>query len=148
MASVLYVRETPPVREDSLFANMQLVQETFSPGMRAMLSRLRAVHCAAPSYDRAQMVAANAASAGMKYTDRDSRDEGSLHPVVRTHPETGRKALDVNLSYTRRFKDMTEDENLPLLHCLLEHLARPELTCRFRWTPGTLAFWGNRCVQH
>ena len=148
MASVLYARETPPVGGDTLFANMHLALESLSPGMRAMLSRLRAVHCAAPSYDRAQMDAANAASAGMKYTDRDPREEKSLHPVVRTHPETGRKALYVNSSFTCRFEDMTEEESRPLLHFLLEHLTRPELTCRFRWTPGSLAFWDNRCVQH
>ena len=148
MASVLYARETPPVGGDTLFANMHLALESLSPGMRTMLSRLRAVHCAAPSDDRAQMDAANAASAGMKYTDRDPREEESLHPVVRTHPETGRKALYVNSSFTRRFEGMTEEESRPLLHFLLEHLTRPELTCRFRWTPESLAFWDNRCVQH
>ena len=119
MASVLYARETPPVGGDTPFANMHLALNPLSPGMRAVLSPPRAVRCAAPSYDRAQMYTANAASAGMKYTDR-------------THPEAGRKALYVNSSYTRRFEDMTEEESLPLL---LEHITRPELTCRFRWTP-------------
>ena len=148
MGSILYAKETPPVGGDTLFANMYLAVEALSPGMRAMLSPLRAVHCAAPSYDRAHMDAANAKSGGMRYTGRDPSTEEAVHPVVRAHPETGRQALYVNSSFTRRFEAMTEAESRPLLDFLLSHLARPELTCRFRWTPGAVAFWDNRCVQH
>jgi taurine dioxygenase len=68
--------------------------------------------------------------------------------VIRTHPETGRKALYVNIAHTVRFKDMTEEESAPLLAFLFQHQTRPELTCRFRWRVGSLAFWDNRCVQH
>ena len=146
--SILYARETPPVGGDTLFASMYLALESLSPRMQVMLSLLRAVHCAAPSYDRARMDAANAESGGMKYTDHDPWTEEAVHPVVRTHPETGRKALYVNSSFTRRFEDMTEEESRPLLDFLLNHLTRPEFTCRFRWTPGSVAFWDNRCVQH
>ena len=148
MGSILYARQTPPMGGDTLFANMHLALESLSPGMKTMLSRLRAVHCAAPSYDRAGMDAANAASEGMKYTDHDPHEEEAVHPVARTHPETGRKALYVNSSFTRRFEDMSEEESRPLLDFLLSHLTRPEFTCRFHWTPGALAFWDNRCVQH
>ena len=70
------------------------------------------------------------------------------HPVVRTHGETGRKALYVNGTFTTRFKDMTEEESAPLLHYLLQHAVRPEFTCRFRWQRDSIAFWDNRCVQH
>ncbi|MEL0112113.1 MAG: TauD/TfdA family dioxygenase, partial [Rickettsiales bacterium] len=64
------------------------------------------------------------------------------------HPETGRKGLFVNPVYTIRFADMTEEESQPLLDFLNDHCHRPEYTCRFRWRPGSVAFWDNRCTQH
>lgn len=70
------------------------------------------------------------------------------HPVVRTHPETGRKCLYVNPAFTVRFKDMTEQESAPLLRFLYDHCRREEFTCRFRWKTNSIAFWDNRCVQH
>jgi hypothetical protein len=72
----------------------------------------------------------------------------SEHPVVRTHPETGRRALYVNQGHTARFKGWTEEESRPLLDHLFRHQVRLELTCRFQWQPGSIAFWDNRCVQH
>jgi taurine dioxygenase len=76
------------------------------------------------------------------------REYVAEHPVVRTHPETGRKALYVNVAHTLRFKDMSEEESAPLLSYLFQHQVRPELTCRFRWEVGSLAFWDNRCALH
>jgi taurine dioxygenase len=70
------------------------------------------------------------------------------HPVVRTHPETGRKALYVNVAHTVRFAGMTEEESAPLLEYLFRHQIRPEFTCRFAWRPGSIALWDNRCAQH
>jgi len=70
------------------------------------------------------------------------------HPVVRQHPETGRKALYVNLGHTERFAGMTQEESTPLLNFLFQHQVRPEFTCRFSWRPGSIAFWDNRCAQH
>src|SRR5919106_114909 len=75
-------------------------------------------------------------------------DVETEHPVVLTHPESGKKALFVNSVYTTRFKDMTREESRPLLDFLQHHATRPEFTCRFRWDKGSLAAWDNRCTQH
>jgi taurine dioxygenase len=144
MATMLIAREVPPVGGDTLFANMYLAYETLSPGMRRMLDGLVAVNSSAKAdvtktrEDRLRDGARTAAS----------REYIAEHPVVRTHPETGRKALYVNGGHTVRFKDMTEDESAPLLRFLFAHQQRPEFTCRFRWEVGSIAFWDNRCAQH
>ncbi|MBV8777092.1 MAG: TauD/TfdA family dioxygenase, partial [Alphaproteobacteria bacterium] len=80
--------------------------------------------------------------------DAGWRETVNLHPVVRRHPETGRKLLNVNAAYTVGFEGMTEDESQPLLDYLLAHGNRPEFTCRFRWENGSVAFWDNRAVKH
>src|SRR5262249_3650968 len=86
---------------------------------------------------------------GMKVHDTENADHYEAeHPVVRTHPDTGRKALYVSRSHTIRFKDMTEDETRPLVDFLQAPQTRPEFTCRVRWAPGTLTIWDNRCTQH
>ena len=78
----------------------------------------------------------------------ERKDYSAEHPVVRTHPETGRKALYVNVAHTARFAGMTEAESAPLLGYLVQHQVRPEFTCRFSWQPGSIALWDNRCAQH
>jgi taurine dioxygenase len=145
MGAILYAIEVPPYGGDTLFASQYLAYEALSDGMKRLLEGLRAVHS-----DR--KVAGP--QAGMNaYRATKVREEGweetvSTHPVVRTHPETGRKLLFVNHSYTIRFDGMTEAESAPLLGYLLEHGHRPEFTCRFRWATGSVAFWDNRCVKH
>jgi len=144
MASMLLAREVPPHGGDTLFANMYLAYETLSEGLRRTLDGLRAV------------AASSKADVSRTREDRirsDGRDDARTeyvtdHPVVRTHPETGRKALFVNVAHTVRFVGWTEDESRPLLEFLYTHLTRPEFTCRFAWRVGSLALWDNRCAQH
>ena len=141
---MLVAREVPPAGGDTLFANMYLAYETLSDGMQRLLAPLRAV------------ASSSKADASRTREDRikdsaraDAREEYvATHPVVRVHPETGRRALYVNVAHTIRFEGMTTEESAPLLAFLYDHLTRPEFTCRFRWQPGSIAFWDNRCAQH
>jgi taurine dioxygenase len=140
-ATLLLAREIPPHGGDTMFANQYLAYETLSPAMRRMLEPLRAVN--------------SSAMADVSKTREDRTGGGdttrvfeATHPVVRTHPETGRKALYVNVAHTERFEGMTADESRPLLQFLFAHQVRPELTCRISWRPGSLALWDNRCAQH
>jgi taurine dioxygenase len=146
LGAILYAVEVPPYGGDTLFANQYLAYEALSEGMKGMLSRLRAVHSdrkvAGPQANR------NALRSTKVREDADWRETVSAHPVVVTHPETQRKLLYVNASYTQGFEDMTEEESRPLLNYLLEHGHRPEFTCRFRWETGSIAFWDNRCCKH
>jgi alpha-ketoglutarate-dependent taurine dioxygenase len=144
MATMLIARETPPRGGDTLFANMYLAYATLSEGLRRVLDGLTAVNSSAKAdvtKTREDRVRDNART--------DARQEYSAeHPVVRTHPETGRKALYVNGGHTVRFKDMSVEESAPLLNYLFQHMVRPEFTCRFRWEVGSIALWDNRCTQH
>ena len=142
MASMLYAVETPPYGGDTLFANQYLAYETLSDGLKQTLVGVVGVN--------------SSAKADVSKTREDRMREAGAelkvlvgeHPVVRTHPETGRKALYVNFGHTTRFRGWSEQESSPLLEYLFRHQVNPELTCRFHWEPGSLAFWDNRCTQH
>jgi taurine dioxygenase len=142
MGSMLLARELPPFGGDTLFANQYLAYEALSEGMRRTLDGLTAVN----SSSKAD--ASRTREDRIKERGAHTEELVAEHPVVRTHPETGRKALYVNVAHTARFKGMTEEESAPLLKFLFEHQVRPEFTCRFQWRVGSLAFWDNRCVQH
>jgi taurine dioxygenase len=144
MASMLLAREVPPYGGDTLFANMYLAYESLSEGMRRMLDPLTAINSSARadvSRTREDRLKSDGRSGARK-------EYVAEHPVVRTHPETGRKALYVNIAHTARFGGMTEEESAPLLEYLFRHQTRPEFTCRFSWRVGSLALWDNRCTQH
>ncbi len=146
MGAILYAVETPPYGGDTLFANQYLAYESLSEGLKRTLEGMRALHS-----DRkvaGPRVNMNARRATKVREDESWRETVSSHPVVRTHPETGRKLLFVNASYTFCFEGMTEAESKPLLDYLLEQGHRPEVTCRFRWREGSIAFWDNRCTKH
>jgi taurine dioxygenase len=144
MATMLIARETPPRGGDTLFANMYQAYDTLSDGMRRMLDGLVIVNSSAKAdvtKTREDRVRDSA--------NTDAKKEFvAEHPVVRTHPETGRKALYANGGHALRFRDMTVEESAPLLNYLFAHATRPEFTCRFRWAPGSIALWDNRCTQH
>jgi len=146
MGAILYALEVPPYGGDTLFANQYLAYESLSDGMKAMLEGLRVVHSdirvAGPQ------AGLNARRSIKVREDSNWRPTESVHPVVRTHPETGARCLFVNHSYSCRFENMTERESKPLLDFLMDHGHRPEFTCRFRWEPGSIAFWDNRCTKH
>jgi taurine dioxygenase len=144
MASMLLAREIPPYGGDTLFANMYLAYETLSPGMKTLLEGLVAVNSSA----KADVTRTREDRLKTDGSDRAGKELVAEHPVVRTHPETGRKALYVNFAHTARFSDMTEKESAPILNFLFEHQIRPEFTCRFAWRIGSLALWDNRCAQH
>jgi taurine dioxygenase len=116
---------------------MYLAYDALSDGIKRMLDGMTAVHSAWFATQRAMDIRrSNFAQAEVE------------HPVIRTHPETGRKGLFVNSTFTIRFSGVSEEESAPLLDYLYRHLARPEFTCRFRWGANAIAFWDNRCVQH
>jgi taurine dioxygenase len=140
MATILIAREVPPHGGDTLFASLYAAYDALSDAMKQMLVPLRAV---------------NSSSKAEKSRTREDRNANETpgvleaeHPVVRTHPETGRKALYVSGGHTLRFVGMTEAESAPLLEYLFAHQVRPEFTCRFHWEPGSTAFWDNRCALH
>jgi taurine dioxygenase len=149
MGSALYGRVLPPFGGDTLWANMYLAYEGLSEGMQQLLDRLVVVHSAVKSYG-AYGVAVNNGDPAYKMTvTSDERAyQEQEHPAVRIHPVTKKKALYVNAAYSIRFKGFTEEESTPLLQYLFAHATRPDFTCRFRWTMGSLALWDNRCTQH
>ena len=142
MASMLYAIEIPPYGGDTLFSNQYMAYETLSDGLKKTLSELVAVNTSSKaevSMTREERMR----EAGMELNILSAS-----HPAVRTHPETGSKALYVNKAHTTHFKDWTERESKSLLEFLFHHQVRTEFTCRFSWEKNSLAFWDNRCVQH
>jgi taurine dioxygenase len=144
MATMLYARAVPPYGGDTVFANMHRAYESLSPGMRRVLDGLVGISDSAKA-DGSRTREDRIRDHGTAASDRRLIAE---HPVVRTHPETGRKALYVNAAHTARFAEMSAEESAPLLSYLFQHQTRPEFTCRFRWQNGSLAFWDNRAAQH
>jgi taurine dioxygenase len=148
LGTMLYAKETPAYGGDTLFANQYLAYEALSEGMRAMLDGLVGVNNASLKSGGGR-VSRQGGIASMKVHGlAEAEAIEALHPIVRTHPETGRKALYLNRSHTIRFQNMIEAESEPLIQFLTSHAVRPEFTCRVNWAPGTLTIWDNRCAQH
>lgn len=139
MGSILQILECPPEGGDTVFANMYAAYEALSDRMKAHLDGLRAIHDGEHVY--------RGLYANLGVADRPSYPRSS-HPVVRTHPWTGRKSLYVNQGFTTRIEGLPPEESAALLAYLYQHLQHPLFQCRYRWTPNSVAFWDNRCAQH
>ncbi len=144
MGTMLVAREVPPYGGDTLFASQVAAYEALSDGMKRLLTGLRVVNSSAKA-DVSRTREDRLSDSGRADAKKEYAAE---HPVVRLHPETGRRALYVNPAHSLRFAGMTEAESAGLLEFLFAHQIRPEFTCRFRWQPGSLAFWDNRCALH
>jgi taurine dioxygenase len=139
MGSILYIKQCPPKGGDTLFANMYAAYEALSDRMKAYLEGLTAFHDGADVY--------RGLYANFGVADKQAYPSAE-HPVVRTHPVTGKKALYVNRGFTRRVIGIPRDESDAMLAYLYQHAESPLFQCRFRWTENAIAFWDNRCVQH
>ncbi len=147
LGTVLYALEVPPAGGDTMFANACLAYENLSEGMKGMLDGMVGIFNSDKLYPGGRTSQlSKLGDMGKAVVQSDTYE--SEHPIVRTHPETGRKALYVSRAHTLRFKDMTSEESDPLINFLSDQIVRPEYQCRLRWEPGTLALWDNRATQH
>ena len=153
MGSILYAREVPEVGGDTMFANMYLAYETLSDGMKEMLSRLNAIHSPAKSYGKGGRLS-DTGKAKKNISMKTRTDDGEdiyaevIHPVIRTHPETGERVVYVNNGFTSHIEGLSKDESRWLLDHLYKTAWDVEIQCRFRWQAGSVAFWDNRVCQH
>ncbi len=144
-AAVLYAEEIPELGGDTLWANMYAAHEALSEPIKQLVSSLRAVHSFAKNFTPERF-----AALGME----DRREQTYAlhppvsHPVARTNPSTGRKALFVNQDFTSHIEGLSARESDALLRLLFEHMAQPEFQVRWRWSAGTVALWDNRWTQH
>jgi taurine dioxygenase len=154
-ATILYAKETPDAGGDTMFANMYMAYETLSAPMQALLERVKTWNVG----DRKKLGRNHEVTQARdgRYTGNQKmaakvRDPGDLqtestHPLVRTHPETGRKALYIS-NHTQTLDGFKDAEARPIIDFLRAHAVEPEFTCRFRWEVGSMAVWDNRCTQH
>ena len=144
MGSMLLSKEIPPYGGDTLFACQYAAYESLSDTMQRLLEGLQGINSSAKA-DVSKTREDRIKSDGNESLPQSF---SSSHPVVRTHPETGRKALFINIAHTTGIEGLTDKESASLLSFLFEHQVKPEFTCRWAWEPDALAFWDNRCAQH
>ena len=144
MGSMVLSKEIPPYGGDTLFACQYAAYEALSGTMQRLLDGLQGVNTSAKA-DVSKTREDRIKSDGIESSPKSF---SSSHPVVRTHPESGRKALYVNVAHTAGIEGLTDKESESLLSFLFEHQIKPEFTCRLVWEPDALAFWDNRCAQH
>ena len=140
MGAALYAREVPPFGGDTMFANMYLAYEALSDTMKDMLEGLEG--------ENESGSPANYYQKFQSMHEKQNEPGKATHPIIRVHPDTGRKSLFVSPGFTKRFKGMTDEESRPILDFLIRHSLRPQFMCRFRWQPGSMALWDNRVSLH
>ena len=145
LGSMLYALETPPMGGDTLFASTCAAYDALSDGLKETLSGLRAVHSSRHVFGEN---ADRPAELNDRFGNAQAAQQDAIHPVVITHPLSGRKSLYVNPGFTLRFEGWTDLESAPLLQYLYGYIGRPEFGYRLHWAPGTLAFWDNRATWH
>jgi len=148
MGSILYAREVPEVGGDTLFAGMAAAYEALSDGLKTTLRELRAEHSSRHAFGRLANLDPDEIDIVGRVGNPEAAIQDAVHPVVIEHPLSGRPCLYVNGDFTLRFEGWTDEESQPLLEFLYRHAVNAAFTCRFRWTPGALAVWDNRAVQH
>ena len=147
LGSMLFAHEVPASGGDTVFASMYKAYDTLSDGLKRTLGNLRARHSSVHVFGAARAEKGNDDTVG-RIKNPEAATQDAIHPVVITHPETGRKSLYVNPGFTLGFEGWSDEESKPLLEYLYAHAARPEFTCRFQWKAGSIAFWDNRATWH
>lgn len=149
LGSILYARDMPESGGDTLFSSMYAAHDALSDGMKKMLGSMRAEHTSRKNFGKeAYKGRKDEADVADRLGNVDAATQDSVHPVLITHPVSGRKALYVNQTFTVKFEGWTEEESKPLLDYLYAHAVQPEFTCRFKWREGSIAFWDNRSTWH
>ena len=146
MGSILFAHEVPKKGGDTMFASMYSAYENLSEGLKKTLGGMQARHSSRHVFGKAR-ASRNDDTVG-RIRNSETANQDALHPVIIKHPETGRKALYVNPTFTLGFDGWTDVESKPLLEYLYEHATKPEFTCRFKWEKGSIAFWDNRSTWH
>lgn len=147
--TILYGEKVPPVGGDTIFASMERAWQVLSEPVRRFLEPLSAIHSARTAYDpKTTGEAKYRGETAIQYSYSESIYEEVVHPLVRTHPVTGRKSLYVNPMFTQQIVGLSKPESAALLAMLYDLSTRPELTCRVQWENGTLTMWDNRWLQH
>ena len=145
LGSILLAKEIPNSGGDTLFACMYKAYENLSDGMKVTLEGLNAVHSSRHVFGEGSDYSQSSKG---RIGNSELATQDAIHPVIIIHPESKKKALYVNRAFTLRFEGWTNEESKPLLDYLYDRAAGENNTTRFKWSPGSIAFWDNRCTWH